>query len=47
MERVSLYLSEPKANFAKIRSVAVKLSLDQSIEEVKPNLSVLVRENGR
>jgi hypothetical protein len=48
MGEVSLYLSEPKTNFKpKYESVAVKLSLDQSIEEVKPNLSVLVRENGR
>ena len=48
MEQVSLYLSEPKADFTlKYESVAVKLSLDQSIEEVKPNLFVLVRENGR
>jgi hypothetical protein len=37
---VSLYLSESKANFTlKYESVAVKLSLDQSIEEAKPNLS--------
>jgi hypothetical protein len=37
---VSLYLSESKANFAlKYESVAVKLSLDRSIEEAKPNLS--------
>jgi hypothetical protein len=48
MEQVSPYPSEPKADFTlKYESVAVKLSLDQSIEEVKPNLSVLVRENGR
>ena len=34
MVRVSLYLSEPKANFKlKYESVAVKLSLDQSIDE--------------
>ena len=41
MERVSLYLSEPKANFKlKYESVAVKLSLDRSIEEAhEPNLS--------
>ena len=41
MERVSLYLSEPKANFKlKYESVAVKLSLDQSIEEAhEPALS--------
>jgi hypothetical protein len=41
MERVSLYLSEPKANFKlKYESVAVKLSLDQSIDEAhEPALS--------
>jgi len=41
MEQVSLYLSEPKAGFTlKYESVAVKLSLDQSIEEAhEPNLS--------
>ena len=43
MERVSLYLSEPKANFKlKYESVAVKLSLDQSIQDAhEPNLSSL------
>jgi hypothetical protein len=40
MEQVSLYLSEPKANFTlQYESVAVRLSLDQSIEEAKANLS--------
>ena len=40
MEQVSLYLSEPKANFTlEYESVTVKLSLDRSIEEAKPNLS--------
>jgi hypothetical protein len=39
MEQVSLYLSA-KANFTlKCESVAVKLSLDQSIEVAKPSLS--------
>jgi hypothetical protein len=34
MGEVSLYLSEPKTNFKpKYESAAVKLSLDQSIEE--------------
>ncbi len=51
MEQVSLYLSEPKADFTlKYESVAVKLSLDQSIEEAhEPNLSSpsLVSESGR
>ena len=33
MEQVSLYLSEPKADFTpNYESVAVKLSLDRSIE---------------
>ena len=38
---VSLYLSEPKADFTlKYESVAVKLSLDQSIDEAhEPTLS--------
>ena len=49
MEQVSLYLSEPKADFTlNYESVAVKLSLDQSIEEAhNPICLVLVRESGR
>jgi hypothetical protein len=41
MEQVSLYLSEPKADITpNYESVAVKLSLDPSIEEAhEPNLS--------
>jgi hypothetical protein len=40
MEQLSLYLSEPKADFTpNYESVAVKLSLDRSIEEAhEPNL---------
>jgi hypothetical protein len=41
MERVLLYLSEPKADFTpNYESVAAKLSLDRSIKEAhEPNLS--------
>jgi hypothetical protein len=41
MEHVSLYLSEPKADFRpNYESVAVKLSIDRIIEEAhEPNLS--------
>ena len=43
MEQVSLYLSEPTADFTlKYERVAVKLSLDHSIEDAhEPNLSSL------
>jgi hypothetical protein len=46
---VSLYLSEPKATFTlKYESVAVKLSLDQSIQTpTNPICPVLVSESGR
>jgi hypothetical protein len=46
---VSLYLSEPKAAFAlKYESVAVKLSLDQTIQTpTNPICQVLVSESGR
>ena len=49
MEQVSLYLSEPKATFTpNYESVAVKLSLDQSIEEPSnPLCQVLLSESGR
>ena len=44
---VSLYLSEPKADFTpNCESVAVKLSLDRSIEEAIIHL-VLLSESGR
>jgi hypothetical protein len=37
MEQASLYLSKPEANFTlNYESVAVKLSLDQTIEEARP-----------
>jgi hypothetical protein len=41
MEQVSLYPSEPKADFTpNYESVAAKLSLDRGIEEAhEPNLS--------